>query len=277
MTGTPEKRESRSAFLTLAALVLLFAAGPWLAPQDPIAQHRDIANRGPSAQHWLGADDYGRDILSRFLAGGSWSILTGISATAIVLILGWAVGGVAGFKGGWVDHVFMRFGELMLSLPWLYVLIGLRAVLPLDVKPRTAVSIMLLVIALVSWARPARLVRGLVLSLSQRGYVEAARALGVPEWRVFLRHILPGTLGLLGAQALVLFPRFVLAEVTLSFLGLGAGEPEPSWGALILRVKQAYLLGEQWWRLLPVCFMLPLFVSCALSARSLARRFRPAR
>jgi peptide/nickel transport system permease protein len=261
----------------LAVLVLVFLAGPLLAPQDPIEQHREIANTGPSVQHWLGADEYGRDILSRFLAGGSWSILAGMSGTMLVLVLGWSLGGIAGFKGGWLDQVFMRLGEFLLSLPWLYALIGLRAVLPLDMKPRTAVAVMLLFIALLSWARPARLVRGMVLSLSERGYVESARGFGVPEWRIFLRHILPPTLGVLGAQALVLFPRFVLAEVTLSFLGLGVGEPEPSWGALILSVKQAYLLREQWWRFLPICLMLPLFVSCAVSAHSLARSYRPAR
>jgi len=263
-------------FVIFGVLVLVFAAGPWLVPYNPAEQWREIANTAPSTLHWLGADDYGRDILSRFLAGGSWSILSGISATALVLILGWSAGGLAGFRPGWPDHIIMRLAELMLSLPWLYVLIGLRAVLPLSTKPRTAVALMLLVIALVSWARPARLVRGLVLSLSQRGYVEAARGFGVPGWRIFFRHILPGTLGVLGAQALVLFPRFVLAEVTLSYLGLGVGEPEPSWGALIVGLKQAYLLREQWWRLLPVCLMLPLFVSCALSARALAERYRRA-
>src|ERR1017187_5617340 len=131
---------------------------------------------------------------------------------------------------------------------------------------------MLTLIALVSWARPARLVRGLVLSLSERGYVEAAQGFGVPGFRIFLRHVLPGTLGLLAVQTLVLFPRFVLAEVTLSFLGLGVGEPEPSWGGLILGLKQAYLLHEQWWRLLPVGLMAPLFISCAVAARVAARR-----
>jgi ABC-type dipeptide/oligopeptide/nickel transport system permease subunit len=172
-------------FVIFGVLVLVFAAGPWLVPYNPAEQWREIANTAPSTLHWLGADDYGRDILSRFLAGGSWSILSGISATALVLILGWSAGGLAGFRPGWPDHIIMRLAELMLSLPWLYVLIGLRAVLPLSTKPRTAVALMLLVIALVSWARPARLVRGLVLSLSQRGYVEAARGFGVPGWRIF--------------------------------------------------------------------------------------------
>jgi peptide/nickel transport system permease protein len=254
----------------LAALVALCAAGPLLAPYNPLEQHREIANAAPSGLHWLGTDDYGRDVLSRFLAGANWSVLAGALATAVTLLIGWTAGGVAGFNGGWIDQILMRVGDLVLSLPWLYVLIGLRAVLPLSMKPRTAVATMLTLIALVSWARPARLVRGLVLSLSQRGYVEAAQGFGVSGFRIFLRHVLPGTLGLLAVQTLVLFPRFVLAEVTLSFLGLGVGEPDPSWGGLILGLRQAYLLREQWWRLLPVCLMAPLFLSCALAVR----RFR---
>lgn len=254
----------------LAVLVALSIAGPVLAPYNPLEQHREIANAAPSALHWLGTDDYGRDVLSRFLAGANWSVTAGAFATALTLLLGGLAGGAAGFNGGWIDQILMRVGDLVLSLPWLYVLIGLRAVLPLSMKPRAAVAAMLGLIALVSWARPARLVRGLVLSLSERGYVEAARGFGVPGFRIFRRHVLPGTLGLLAVQALVLFPRFVLAEVTLSFLGLGVGEPDPSWGGLILGLKQAYLLREQWWRLLPICLMIPLFLSCALALR----RFR---
>jgi len=268
---------SGARFIVLGALVLIFIAGPLLAPYNPLEQSRDGAGMSPTRAHWLGTDDYGRDVLSRFLAGGSWSVICGVVGTALVLVLGLAIGGFSGFKRGWPDQIVMRITEVMLSLPWLYLLIGIRAVLPLDLKPRFAVLVMLIAIALVSWGRPARLIRGFVLSLAERGYVEAARGFGVPEWKIFLRHILPGTLGVVGAQALLFFPRFVLAEVTLSFLGLGVGEPEPSWGALIVGLKQAYLLKEQWWRLLPVCLMLPLFITSALSARALDQRFRPAR
>jgi peptide/nickel transport system permease protein len=258
-------------------MLIMLMAGPALAPYNPLEQNRDVPNAAPSAAHWLGTDDYGRDVLSRFLAGGAWSILSGAGATAVVILLGWSAGALAGIRRGWVDAVVMRLAETFLSVPWLYALIGLRAALPLQMKPRVAVASMLGLIALVSWARPARLVRGIVLSLSERGYVHAARGFGVSETRIFARHILPGTYALLAAQALVLFPRFVLAEVALSFLGVGAGQPEPSWGELILGLKQAYLLHEQWWRLLPVALMLPLFVICAIAARVAAHRLRTAR
>lgn len=264
-------------FALLGFLILLFAAGPWLAPYNPVEQNRDIANMGPNSLHWMGTDEYGRDVLSRFLAGGSWSVLNGIAATAIGLTLGWFAGGLAGFKGGWTDSIIMRAGEATLSLPWLYLLVGIRAVLPLNMKPRSVAFILLLVFAFVSWAAPARLVRGMALTLSARGYVEAARGFGVPERKILMRHIFPGTFGILAAQGLVLFLRFVLVDVTLSFLGLGAGEPDPSWGALVAGLKQAYVLREQWWRILPGLFMLPLFLICAMCARTLAHRHRLAR
>ncbi len=263
----------------LAALIFtLYAMGWWLAPADPLEQHRELARAAPSTAHWLGTDDYGRDVLSRFLAGGTWSLLAGVAGTVLVLALGWIFGSAAGMGAGWMDTFVSATIELLLTLPWLYVLIGLRSLLPLGITPRKAVALMMLSIAAVSWARPARLVRGLVLSLKERGYVIAARGFHVPEWKIFIRHILPGTYGLLATQALVLFPRFVLAEVTLSFLGLGGGEPEPSWGGLIFSsLRKAYVLGEQWWRVLPLVFMLPLFISCAVAARAVARRLLPSR
>src|SRR5579871_4474771 len=156
-------------FPLLGAVVLLLTAGPLLAPYDPMLQLREAANSGPSAQHWLGTDEFGRDVLSRFLAGGSWSMVTGAAATTLVLGLGWVAGGFAGFRRGFADHLIMRSSEVMLSIPWLYLLIGLRAAMPLSMRPRAVAAAMVSVIALVSWARPARLVRGVVLSLSEKG------------------------------------------------------------------------------------------------------------
>lgn len=258
-------------------LIAVLCAGPLIAPYNPVAQNRELTNSPPTPAHWLGTDDFGRDVLSRYLAGASWSIFTGIAGAVVALLFGWTIGGAAGFLGGWTERIAMSLADLFLALPWLYLLIGLRAVLPLSWPGRVVDLVTLLLIACVSWARPARLVRGLTLSLAQKEYVHAARGFGVSEWRIFARHVFPGTLNLLRAQGLILLPRFVLAEVTLSFLGLGSGEPSPSWGGLVLDLKHAYLLPQQWWRVLPALLMLPLFLTCAVAARLATERYAASR
>lgn len=265
----------RWALLTLVLALLL--VGPLVAPFDPAAQDRAMLSHAPDVRHWLGTDQYGRDVWSRFLAGGSWSLLTGLGATSLILVLSLAIGGFAGWRGGWVDRLLMYTGDLFLSLPWLYVLIGLRAVMPLDMAPRKAEALMLLAIAMVSWARPARLVRGVVAAEISRGYVIAARGFGRPAWRIFTDHVLGALWNTLLAQGLTLLPRFVLAEVTLAFLGLGASGAEASWGELILPLQDPYLLTSQWWRILPLLLMMPLFACCAVVARAAMRGTRTAR
>jgi len=266
-----------TARIAIAVIVAILIAGPWLYPVDPIAQDRDAANTGPGAHHWLGTDEYGRDLAARFLAGGRWSVLAGSAGTLVALALGWIAGSAAGFAGGLADSLVMAVSEWFMAVPWLYLLVAARAAMPLNLPPRKAILAIVLLIAAINWARPARLARGLVLSLSQKGYVEASRGFGVPAWRILVDHIFPGTTGVLVAQALSLLPRFVLAEVTLSFLGLGAGEPYPSWGGLIVPLRHAYLLRDQWWIMLPVILMLPFFASFALVSRQLERKYRVSR
>lgn len=261
-------------WLTLAAVVALALLAPVAATHDAAFQDRAAADAAPSSAHWMGTDEYGRDIASRFLYGARWSIIIGVAATVIMLALGWILGGAAGYLGGATDTVLMWLSEVFLAVPWLYLLIAMRAALPLELAPRMAVLALLTAIAAVSWARPARLVRGMVLGLRERGYVAAARGFGVSHWRVFLHHVLPGTYGLLLAQTLVLLPRFVLAEVTLSFFGLGTSEPSPSWGSLIVPLKQVYLLREFWWRSLPVLMMVPFFAYFAFVARQAEKELR---
>lgn len=262
----------RSPILQAAVLVLVLLAGPLLAPQDPLQQDRSLGAQPPSAAHWLGTDDFGRDQFSRFLSGASSSLAGGLAATTLTLVLAFVTGSLAGYYGNWTDRALMALADLFLTLPWLYLLIGLRAILPPALDQRAASALTLLVIALFSWARPARLVRGVVLSTSQRGFVEAARTFGVPRLRIFLRHILPSTYPVLTAQCLVLLPRFVLADVALSFFGLGIAEPHPSWGAFLLDLKHSYFLPLQWWRILPPLLMLPVFLSFARAARTAVRR-----
>ena len=227
-----EPMKAGATLLLLLAILPLIAAlaADWIAPYDPVYQDRAAASAPPSHTHWLGTDEYGRDLWSRYLHGTRWSVSVGLCAAALVLLLGWTIGGIAGFQGGWVDWLAMHAAELFLVIPWLYLLIAVRAALPLNLAPRRAFAVLLFAIALTGWARPARLVRGMVLSLRRKEYVEAALGFGANGIATFFRHVAPSTYGLLATQALLLVPQFVLAEVTLSYMGLGLGEPEPSMG-----------------------------------------------
>jgi peptide/nickel transport system permease protein len=220
----------------------------------------------------LGTDAYGRDQFSRFLFGGQVSLLAGILGAGITLFLGLCVGAVAGYYGGWRDSVLMRFAELFLALPWLYLLFALRAFLPLAVGPLEAFFLIIAVIGAVGWARPARLVRGVVLSAKERDFVRAARGFGASNGYLLRRHILPETSSVLLTQAAILIPQYVLAEMTLSFLGLGVPEPVPSWGNLLSSLQQYSVLVSYWWMYLPALTMVPFFLGYLGFASSLQER-----
>jgi peptide/nickel transport system permease protein len=208
----------------------------------------------------MGTDAYGRDQFSRFLFGGQISMLAGLIATILSLSVGILVGGVAGYYGGWVDELLMRGGELFLALPWLYLLFAVRAALPLHISQWEVFLMLVSVMGLIGWVRPARLIRGVVLSAKQRNFVVAARGFGASDTYLLRRHILPQTYGVLLTQMTLLIPQYVLAEVTLTFLGLGVGEPLPSWGTLLASLQQYYVLSSYWWMFLPALFLIPLFL-----------------
>src|SRR3989442_14614774 len=181
-------------------------------------------------------------------------------AATLSLRVGWLLGTLAGFYGRWIDAVLMRSAELFLALPWLYLLFAVRAVLPLSVSPGQAFLLLVLVIGLVDWARPARLIRGVVLSARERNYVLAARGFGASDLYLIRRHIAPQTFGLLLTQAALLVPQYILAEVTLSFLGLGVGEPVPSWGNMLASLQKYYVLPSYSWMFAPGLALIPVFL-----------------
>ena len=217
----------------------------------------------------LGSDAFGRDQFSRILYGGQISLLAGLLGAACTLLLGGWIGTVAGFYGGWRDVLLMRFAELFLALPWLYLLFALRAFLPLTIRPSGAFFLVILVLGTVGWARPARLVRGVVLSAKERDFVRAARGFGAGNGYVLRHHILPETLSVLLTQGAILVPQFVLAEMTLSFLGLGIPEPVPSWGNLLATLQQYSVLVSYWWMYLPALACVPFFVGYLWLANAL--------
>jgi peptide/nickel transport system permease protein len=200
-----------------------------------------------------GTDAYGRDEFSRVLVGGQISVAAGIVATVIALLAGSILGIIAGYYGRWIDESLMGITELFLSLPWLYFLLGVRAFLPLHLSTIRTFFLLTGVIGLIGWARPARLVRGLVLSARNRNYVLAARGFGGSDFYLLRRHILPETFGVLLTQAALLIPRYIAAEVTLSFFGLGVNERVPSWGNMLSTLQQYSVLVSYGWLLAPAC------------------------
>jgi len=230
----------------------------------------------PARLFLLGTDGFGRDQLSRLLHGARISLFAGLIATALSAGVGWLLGLCAGFYGRWVDALVMRAADVFLALPWLYLLFAVRAVLPLHVSPVHAFLLIVVVIGLVDWARPARLVRGVALSVRERNYVLAARGFGASDLYLLRRHIAPATAGVLLTQAALLVPQYVLAEVTLSFLGLGVSEPVPSWGNMLTALQRYHVLSAYWWMWVPGIALVPVFLAYFVLSEALHDRAAPA-
>jgi len=212
----------------LMAFVLAGLAAPWIAPQNPATI--DLLHRlqGPSQMHWAGTDELGRDLLSRLLWGARLSLSVSVSVVGISLGLGLAVGGLAGYKGGWVDTALTTVAmNTFLALPGILLAIAFAAFLG------PGFTNLVLALAVGGWAGYARLVRAQVLAVREREYVEAARALGAGGVRIFIHHILPNIVQPVMVQAAIGMAGVILAEATLSFLGLGIPAPAPSWGAML--------------------------------------------
>jgi peptide/nickel transport system permease protein len=200
---------------------------------------------------FLGTDSYGRDCLARLLYGGQVSLSAGLLATVVSCALALLLGGLSGYHGGWTDRTIMQVSDLFLALPWLYLLFAVRALLPLDLTPAPAFAIVVLLLGVIGWARPGRLVRGVVLSAKEREFVVAARAFGATDGYILRKHVLPQALGVLLTQAAILIPVYILAEVTLSFVGLGVSEPVPSWGTMLASLQEYHVLSSAWWMFAP--------------------------
>jgi len=237
----------------------------------PLRMH--LFGGGGVPMYLLGSDEYGRDLLSRVLFGGQVSLLAGLIGAGLTLSIGLCIGALAGFWGGWKDEALMRVAELFLALPWIYLLFAMRAFLPLTVPPLNAFLLVVVVIGAVGWARPARMVRGIVLSAKERDFVRAARGFGASDGYLLRKHILPQTTSVVLTQAAILVPQFVLAEMTLSFLGLGVPEPMPSWGNMLASLQHYNVLVSYWWMYLPALAMVPFFLGYLVLASLLQGRY----
>ena len=220
----------------------------------------------------FGTDALGRDQLSRLLYGGRISLGAGLLAAALALGVGLLFGCVAGFFGGWVDLAVMGASDVFMALPWLYLLLAMRAALPLDVAPARALLSIVVVIGVAGWARPARLVRGVVLSVRTRDFVAAAAASGASPARILRSHVVPEALSVVLTQASILIPQYTLAEITLSFFGIGIGEPTASWGTMMGAMLRQELTIAHWWLAAPAAALVVVSLLYHATADALHHR-----
>lgn len=249
-----------AAGLLLAIFLVTLLAG-FLAPAPYAKQFRQTPNFPPSWQHPLGTDELGRDLLSRLLYGSQVSLLLAPAAALVATLIAAAVGGVAGYVGGWVERLALGATDLSLSLPWLFLLLTVRAVLPLNVSPLASVVITFALLGLLGWPASARVVCAGARTLRNSDFVLQARACGCSKLRLLIRHVLPNLKPVLYAQFLISIPVFILTEANLGMLGLGVAEPLPSWGNLLRELESYTALPGNPWRLAPLG-LLALVVTC---------------
>lgn len=203
----------------------------------------------PGRIYLLGTDSFGRDVLSRLLYGSQISLTVGLVGILISFALGLLLGGVSGYFGGLADSLIMRFTELLLSVPSLYLIIALRGVIPIDLPSQQVYLGIVAILAFIGWAGVARVIRGLVLSIRKNDFVVAAEALGFSRTRIIVRHILPNTMSFVIVAATVAVPGYILGEVVLSFLGVGVQEPAASWGNMLNQARSIRALTSFPWLL----------------------------
>ena len=215
---------------------------------------------GPAKFHLLGTDEQGRDQFSRLVHGGRISLFIGLFGIAISFPLGMIFGGISGYFGGWIDAVVMRFVEVLMTIPTIYLLVALAAVLPASLTSSQRFLLIIVITSFVSWSGLARVIRGQVLSIKEREFVEAARALGGNSFYIIVRHVLPQTATYIIISATLAVPSFILAESVLSLIGLGIQQPDPSWGNLLSVATNASVLVLQPWLVWPPAIMIILTV-----------------
>ena len=259
------KRVRQIACVLLLAVVGASMAANLLAPADYATQFRDeLPNAAPSHKHWLGTDDLGRDRLSRVLYGTRVSLLLAPTAALLSTLLAALVGVIAGFLGGFWEKLAMAATDLFLSLPWLFLLLMVRAVLPLNVSPMMSVTVTFMLLGLLGWAASARVLCAGVRNIRDSEFVLLARASGVRGWRLLAVHVLPNLKPVLLAQFWISIPVFILSEANLGILGLGVAEPLPSWGSLLRELENFASFGGESWKLVPLLLLVVVVTSFQL-------------
>jgi peptide/nickel transport system permease protein len=262
---SPTRRTIKRFLRHKLALVAIFVLGTitLFAVLAPLVERYpyeaiDLRARatGPTAEHWLGTDRVGRDVWSRTIHGARVSLVVGVMATAISTSVGLVLGALAGYYGGWVDMLIMRFTDVVMTFPSIVIMLTLAAMLP------RSVWTIVLIIGLLSWPKFARLVHGQFLSLREQEYVVAARTLGIPNRRIIFVHILPNVFAPLVALVTFSVGEAILIEAGLSFLGLGVPPPAPSWGNMLEAARNLEILRDLPWMWIPPAIMTVLTILC---------------
>jgi ABC-type dipeptide/oligopeptide/nickel transport system permease subunit len=243
-------------------LVLCVSLGAnWLVPAGYAKQYREEASAAPSHEHWLGTDEIGRDRFARVLYGTRISLLLAPAAALLSTLMAAVVGGLAGYLGGAWARVAMAVTDLFLSLPWLFLLITVRALMPLNVAPLFSVLVTFLMLGLLGWTSAARVLCATAGSLRDSDFVRQARASGIRGGRLFWVHVMPNLKPVLYAQFWISIPAFILSEANLGILGLGVAEPMPSWGSLLRELEGLVSVGEEPWKFVPLILLVVVVTS----------------
>lgn len=250
-----------AAFCILILVVVGSLGADIFAAHDYAVQFREHANASPSPIFPLGTDELGRDRFSRLLHGSRLSLVFAPAAAFVATALGAGIGVAAGIGGGWVDELASVIIDLFLSLPWLFAMLTLRALLPLNSSPWASVAATFLLLATVGWASGARLVRASVVSMRDGGPVLHARAYGCGRWRLLWFHIMPNLRPVLSSQFWILVPVFLLTEANLGVLGLGITEPAPSLGNMLAELQNYQRIPESPWILIPALLLVLVVAS----------------
>lgn len=245
-------------------LCAIFAAGLFagtISPYPYAKQFRERPNAAPSSTHLLGTDSLGRDLFARLVYGTRVSLLLAPAAALLATLLAGILGGLAGLAGGWCEKLILAATDLSMALPLLFVLLAVRALLPLDLSPILSVIATFTLLGLLGWSSSLRVVWAATKNLRYSDFLLLARATGCSRWRTIVRHLFPNLRPVLFAQFWVSIPVFVLTEATLSMLGLGVIEPLPSWGNLLRGLEDISAVSANPWRLAPLVLLI-LVVIC---------------
>ena len=252
------------AVAVLALVIVTSLCAGFFAPADYATQFREAPNEAPSRAHWLGTDQLGRDRLTRILYGTRVSLLLAPAAALLATVLAALIGGVAGYLGGAWQRLATMVIDLVLSLPWLFLLITVRALLPLNVSPMTSVIVTFALLGMLGWAASARVLCAGAAAVRNSDFVLQARATGVQGCRLAILHVLPNLKPVLLAQFWISVPVFILAEANLGILGLGVAEPLPSWGSLLRELEDLAMYSGELWKLVPLALLIVVVSSFEL-------------